>query len=569
VPMKKNRPGLATLVVAVIAACAAPLGRYAPESLAPADASIRAADLLGHVQVLASDRFEGRAPGTRGEELTVEYLSGEFRKLGLKPGNPDGTYVQDVPLVGITGKRTASLTAGGKRMHMKFPEDYVSVSRRFDKHVEAKDTDVVFVGYGVVAPEYDWDDYKGVDVRGKTIVMLINDPAVPDPADPKRLDPKVFNGQAMTYYGRWTYKYEIASEKGAAAALIVHQTGPAGYPYEVVSGSWGRENFDIDNPDGNKDRVAFEGWITEERARKLFELSGHSFDDLKQRALRRDFKPVALPAKASFTMDNVLRRVKSKNVVARLEGSDPQLKDQVVVYSAHWDHLGRDPHLKGDQIFNGALDNATGSAGLLELAQAYTKLPAPPRRSVLFLAVTAEEKGLLGSKWYAGHPLYPLARTVANINMDGLNIWGPTRDVVVVGKGQSTLEDVLEAEVGAQGRVLIADPTPEKGSYYRSDHFEFAKVGVPALYTGRGVEIIGQPPGAGQQRVDDFIARHYHKPSDDIKPDWDLSGAEQDLRLLLHVGLRVAEADAHPQWKPGSEFKARRDATMREAVGQQ
>jgi Zn-dependent M28 family amino/carboxypeptidase len=550
--------------VLVLAACAGTLARYDDATLLAAADGIRVDDLQTHIKVLSSDAFEGRGPGTPGETLTVEYLTGEFRRLGLAPGNPDGGYVQDVPLVGITAQRQATLSASGKRMHMKFPDDYVAVSRRFVPKVRVPETELVFVGYGVVAPEYGWDDYKDVDVRGKIIVMLINDPAVPDPHDPGKLDDALFKGRAMTYYGRWTYKYEIASEKGAAGALIIHETGPAGYPYEVVSGSWGRENFDIEREDGNQDRVAIEGWLSEERGRKLFELSGLSFDQLKQAAIRKDFRPVVLPAKASFTLDNTIRRVKSKNVVARLEGSDPALKDQHVVYTAHWDHLGRDPQLKGDQIFNGALDNASGTAGLLELAGAYASLPARPRRSVLFLAVTAEEKGLLGSKWYAEHPLYPLTRTVANINMDGLNQWGPTRDVIVVGRGQSTLEDVLAEQVAAQQRELVAETQPEKGSYYRSDHFEFAKVGVPALYADGGEEFVGKPPGWGLERSKDYIANDYHKVSDEMKPDWDLSGAVQDLRLLLRVGLAVAEDDRYPQWKDGSEFKARRDAMLRD-----
>ena len=559
--MRKGIWVLGTCAVLAVA-CAAGPGRYAPEALRAAEDSIRGEDFIGHVRVLASDEFEGRGPGTAGETLTVEYLTKHFAALGLKPGNPDGRWVQDVPLVGLTAKRAATLTAGGKRMHMKFPEDYVSVTRRFTGRVEVKDSDVVFVGYGVVAPEYGWDDYKGVDVRGKTIVMLINDPAVPDPADPAKLDDRMFGGRAMTYYGRWTYKYEIASEKGAAAALIVHETGPAGYPYEVVSGSWGRENFDIDREDGNAGRVPVEGWLSEERARTLFRLSGHSFDELKQAAMKREFTPIALSAKAGFTVDSTIRRVKSKNVVAKLEGSDPELKDQLLVYTAHWDHLGKDPDLKGDQIFNGALDNATGTAALLELAQAYTKLPAPPRRSVLFLAVTAEEKGLLGSKWYAEHPLYPLTQTVANINMDGIQILGRTNDVVVVGKGQSTLEDALAGQVKAQGRVLLAEHHPEKGSYYRSDHFEFAKVGVPALYSKSGQDYIGKPPGWGQQKYEEYVAQHYHKVSDEVRPEWDLDSAVEEIQLLLRVGLAVASDDAWPQWKPGSEFKARRDEMM-------
>ncbi len=549
--------------VAALAACAGSPGRYGPADLAAAADSIAGEDFLAHVRVLASDEFEGRAPGTPGEDKTVAYLAQKFASLpGLKPGNPDGSWLQDVPLVGITSRRSASLTVAGKPLRLEFPKDYVSVSRRFAPQVRVENSDLVFVGYGVVAPEYGWDDYKGVDVRGKTIVMLINDPPVPDAADPSALDAKTFGGKAMTYYGRWTYKYEIASEKGAAAALIVHETGPAGYPYEVVSGSWGRENFDIDRDDGNVGRVGVEGWITEERARALFGQSGHTFEALKAAAVRRDFKPVPLRARGSFTVENTVRRVSSKNVIARLEGSDPALKDEYVVYTAHWDHLGRDPNLKNDQIFNGALDNATGTSALLELAQAFTRLPSPPRRSVLFLAVTAEEKGLLGSKWYAEHPLYPLTQTVANLNMDGIETFGRTRDVAVVGKGQSTLEDVLATQVAAQGRVLVPEAQPEKGSYYRSDHFEFAKVGVPALYQHSGEEYVGKPEGWGRQKSDEYVAQHYHKVSDDIKPEWDYTGSVQEIQLLLRVGVDVASTDAWPQWKEGSEFKARRDAMM-------
>ncbi len=558
-----NRKSVLLLTAAAVAACAGNTGRYAPDAVKAAEDSITGEGFIEHVRVLSSDRFEGRAPGTEGEALTVEYLSAQFAALGLKPGNPDGRWVQDVPLVGITGKRTGSMTAGGKRMRMNFPADYVTVSRRFSESIEVKDTDVVFVGYGVVAPEYGWDDYKGVDVRGKTIVMLINDPPIMRADDPAKLDDSMFGGRAMTYYGRWTYKYEIGSTKGAAAVMIVHETGPAGYPYEVVSGSWGRENFDIDRDDGNAGRVPIEGWLTEERARKLFELSGQSFDAMKQAALQKDFKPVALKARASFGMQNTLRRVKSKNVVAKLEGADPALKDQWVVYSAHWDHLGKDPNLQGDQIFNGALDNATGTAALLELAKAHMKLPAPPRRSMLFLAVTAEEKGLLGSKYYAAHPLYPLTKTVANINMDGIEILGRTSDVVVVGKGQSTLEDTLADQVRLQGRVLVPEHTPERGAYYRSDHFEFAKVGVPALYQHSGENYIGKPEGWGRAQSEEFTARHYHKVSDEIMPLWDTAGSVQEMQLIFRVGLDVASSDQWPQWKPGSEFKARRDEMMK------
>ncbi|MBI4408570.1 MAG: M28 family peptidase [Gemmatimonadetes bacterium] len=540
----------------------APTASLTPAAIEAAAATITAGDLLRHTRVLSSDEFEGRAPGTPGEEKTVAYLTGEFRRIGLEPGNPNGTWTQDVPLVGISTQATSWLDVAGRRIELSFPDNYVAVSRRVTQDVHVEAAELVFVGYGVVAPEYGWDDYKGVDVRGKTIVMLINDPAVPDPSDPTRLDPSLFRGPAMTYYGRWTYKYEIATERGAAAALIVHETGPAGYPWQVVTGSWGRENFDIVAADRNMGRVPIEGWITRELAEKLCAAAGQDFAQLKAAAVRRDFRPVSLNGKATFHVRQSPREVRSKNVVAKLAGS-PQRRDEVVVFTAHWDHLGRDSTLAGDQIYNGAKDNASGTAALLELAEAYAALPRRPDRSLLFLAVTAEEQGLLGAKYYAQNPLYPLARTLANLNIDGVNQWGRTRDIVVVGKGMSTLEDLLEQAAARQGRVVDPDPEPEKGFYYRSDHFELAKQGVPALYTDEGIDYIGRPHEWGLEKRDEYTQRDYHKPSDEVKPDWDLAGAVEDIRLFFDVGLAVAQGDAWPEWKEGSEFRARRLEMLR------
>ncbi|MEZ5399639.1 MAG: M28 family metallopeptidase [Bryobacteraceae bacterium] len=510
--------------------------------------------ILAHTRTLSSDEFEGRAPGTEGETKSVEYLAGQFRSLGLEPGNPDGSYFQRAPLAGITSSVTGSIRAGSRTIALNPLQDFVGVSRPLQPSNEVANSDIVFVGYGVVAPEYQWDDYKGLDVRGKTLLMLINDPPTPDE--------KLFKGKAMTYYGRWTYKYEIASEKGAAAAIIIHETGPAGYPFEVVTGSWGRENFDLQAGDGNKARVKVESWISLDKAKELLAASGHDFDTLKQQAVSRDFRPVVIGAKATLRAVNKIRSVDSRNVIARLPGSDPTLRDQYVVYSAHWDHLGRDPNLQGDQIFNGALDNASGAAGLLELAKAFAALDPRPKRTILFLSVTAEEKGLLGARYYAAHPLYPLARTAANINMDGVNQWGRTRDIVVVGRGQSTLEDTLEQAARQRGRTLKDDPEPEKGFYFRSDHFEFAKLGVPALYTDSGEEYLDKPAGFAEKRRSEYTANDYHKVSDEVKPDWDLTGAAEDLRLLFDVGYRVAEDPKMPEWKPGSEFKAVREASL-------
>ena len=531
--------------------------------LKPAFDSITGNDILQHIKALSADEFEGRGPGTKGEELTVKYLTEQYQRLGLKPGNPDGTYVQKVPLVGFTAAPTASFTAGGKQINLTFPQDYVAVSHRLVPESKVENSDMVFVGYGVVAPEYGWDDYKGVDVHGKTIVMLINDPQVPDSSDPSKLDDKMFKGKAMTYYGRWTYKYEIAAEKGAAAAVIIHETGPAGYGYEVVSGSWSRENFDIQTPDKNMGRAAVESWITTDRAKELFTASGQDFDALKKAALSKDFKPVALNAKANMTVKNTLREINSNNVIGKLEGSDPALKNEYLIYTAHWDHLGRDPKLAGDQIYNGAIDNASGIALMLEIAEAFTKLATPPKRSILFLAVTAEEKGLLGAKYYAENPLYPLNKTLANINMDGINQWGRTTDITMVGDDNSTLIDLLREAAGTQKRVVNPDPESEKGFYYRSDHFEFAKQGVPALYTDSGTSYEGKDASYGKQKRDEFTDKDYHKPSDEVKPDWNLTGAVDDAQLLTMIGYRVVQGDKYPEWKAGSEFKAKRDAMIK------
>jgi len=533
-----------------------------------AEAGITADDLLRHTRALSSDEFEGRGPGSKGEELTVNYLVEQFKRLGLKPGNPDGTYIQKVPMVGSTASDVSvSYQVGEARTSLAFPGEAVVWTKRFVPEINVENSEMVFVGYGVVAPEYSWDDFKDVDVRGKTIVMLINDPAIPDPKDAAKLDETMFKGRAMTYYGRWTYKYEIAAAKGAAAAIIVHETGPAGYPYLVVLGSNSRENFDLQSADRNMGRVAVEGWMTLEKAKQLFAAAGQDFDKLKQASLRKDFRPVPLGAKMNFRFKNSLRDVASQNVIARLDGSDPMLKNEHVVYTAHWDHLGRIPGLEGDQIYNGARDNATGTAALLELAEAFTKLKNPPKRTVVFLSVTAEEKGLLGAKYYAAHPLYPLTRTLANLNMDSMNPWGRTRDVNVIGYGQSTLEDLLEEAAKSQKRVITPDAEPEKGRYYRSDHFEFAKLGVPGLYLQTGVDFVDRPAEYGRQKSDAYTATDYHKVSDEIKPDWDLSGTAEDARLLFQVGLKVANGAKYPEWKPGSEFRARREEMLKRPKG--
>ncbi|HEV8184615.1 MAG TPA: M20/M25/M40 family metallo-hydrolase [Chthoniobacterales bacterium] len=538
----------------------------ADDSALPPKAALEAItpdDLLKHIKVLASDEFEGRAPGSKGEELSVKYIAEQFKNVGLKPGNPNGSYVQEVPLAGITTAPTASLKVGESTTDLKFPDDYVASSAQLKENIAVENSDIVFVGYGIVAPEYGWDDYKDVDVKGKTILMLINDPAIPDPNDPSKLDDNMFKGRAMTYYGRWSYKYEIAAEKGAAAAIIIHETEPAAYPYSVVITSWSKENFEIDRPNKNMDQLGVRSWVTLDVAKKLLADSGQDFDALKQAAISKDFRPVPLGATANFNLKQEVRSFKSDNVVGKIDGSDPKLKDEWIVYTAHWDHLGKHPDVEGDQIFNGAVDNATGVAGLIELARAHRALKQPTKRSVLFIATTAEEAGLLGAKYYAENPLYPLEKTLADINMDGLAVWGKTRDIEDTSNGNSTLDDMLAAAAQRHGKVMNPNSQPEKGSFYRADQFEFSKFGVPSLYTGAGRDVIDKPPGFGQQKKDEFVAEHYHQPSDEVDPAWDVSGGAQDVQLLFEVGYQVANGDKWPEWKPGNEFKARRDESLK------
>jgi Zn-dependent M28 family amino/carboxypeptidase len=551
-------------------AAQAPAGQ-AQQTAAPATATpvsalpkIPPQAILQHIKVLSSDKFEGRAPGTNGEELSVAYIETQFRELGLQPGNPDGSYIQKVPLVGIKAAEARSLTfvKGSQAIGLKWKDDVVAWTKHVADAASITKSDVVFAGYGVDAPEYQWNDFKGVNVKGKTIIVLVNDPPIPDPSDPSKLDPKTFGGKAMTYYGRWTYKLEEGARKGAAAVLIVHETEPAGYPFSVVQGNL-NEKFDIVTPDKNAGRVNIEGWITAGAARKLFAMAGQNYDALKKQAASRTFKAVPLGVQASMGIKNTLRTIDSKNVIAKLEGSDPQLKNEYVVYSAHWDHLGVGAPVNGDKIYNGALDNASGVASVLEIAKAFKHVQPQPKRSILFLMVTAEEQGLLGSQYYSVTPLYPLARTAANINIDGVNQWGRTKDVTVVGLGASDLDDYLRQAAQEQGRTLTPDPEPEKGFYYRSDHFNFAKQGVPALDPDSGVDFIGKPADWGRKKRDEYTEHDYHAPSDEVKPDWDLSGAAEDDELLFAVGYRVANVDKLPEWKPGNEFKAKRDAMLK------
>ena len=520
--------------------------------------SIAAADLLEDITRLASDEFEGRAPASRGEELTVDYLEGRFREMGLQGGAAEGGFRQKVPLVGITANPNVRLSVTSRRTSviLEYGTDFMAWTKRVANEAEM-DAELVFVGYGTVAPEYGWDDYKGVDVKGKVLVMLVNDP----PLD----DENMFGGKAMTYYGRWTYKFEIAAEKQAAGCLVIHETEPAGYPWEVVSGGWSGEQFDLMTPDRNAGRAEVEGWLSLRAAQALARMAGKRFHRLKEEAASPDFQPVPLGLKATIKLRNKIRTLDSSNVIAKIEGSDPELRDQYVAYVAHWDHLGVGNPLGGDSIYNGAIDNASGTAALLELAETFAALEIPPRRSVLFMAVTAEESGLLGSKYYARNPVYPLVKTAAVVNMDSLNVWGETKDITVIGLGNSTLDETVRTIARRQGRRVRSDPEPEKGYFYRSDHFEFAKEGVPALYAESGVDYVGKPEGWGLAVREKYTAEDYHKPSDEVKPDWDLSGMVTDVRLLFQVGYQVANQEELPRWMPGTEFKAKREEMLRAA----
>ena len=529
----------------------------------PPDAALKSFNgpaLLTHIRTLSSDEFEGRFPGSRGEERTVKYLEDQFRALSLEPGNPDGTYVQKVTLVGITPEpsMTLSFSAEGrpkKETTLKFRDDFVAWTKRVAEDVSA-DADLVFAGYGITAPEYQWDDFKGADLKGKMLVVLVNDPGYEDES--------LFGGKAMKYYGRWTYKYEKAAELGAAGCLIVHETGPAGYPWAVVALQSG-ERFTLSNPDKNMGRAAVEGWITLEQAQSLFKMAGKDFAALKKAALGRDFRPVPLGVRAKIQIHNTLREIQSANVAAKLTGSDPKLHKEYVIYTAHWDHFGIGPPVNGDKIYHGALDNASGTGALIEIARAYKQLTVPPRRSILFLSVTAEEQGLLGSEYYSEHPLYPLTDTAADINMDVVNALGRTRDIIMIGRGSSTLDAVVDAAAQEQGRTVKPDQEPEKGFFYRSDHFNFVREGVPAFDPEGGVDYIGRPEGWGLQQRQRYTREDYHKPSDVVKPDWDLSGAVEDMQLYFLVGYRVANEPKLPEWKPGAEFKAKREAMLKAA----
>jgi Zn-dependent M28 family amino/carboxypeptidase len=532
------------------------------------DGAINAADFAQHVKILASDEFEGRAPGSAGEEKTVQYLQAQFQRMGLKPGNGD-SYFQTVPMVETTADETTSLTlqVKGQPRELKFGTDMVVGTRTGQPEVKVDGSDLVFVGYGVNAPEQQWNDYAGVDVKGKTVVMFVNDPGF------HGQDATLFEGKRMTYYGRWTYKFEEAARQGAKAALIIHDTAGASYGWDVVKNSWSGAQFDLPAKDDPEPRLPVQGWISNDVARKLLGDLGQNLDQLYQAAGKRGFKAIPLQAKASVDLKSKISEKSSRNVVARLDGA--KRPDEAIVYMAHWDHLGNhtgeggheghgaDAKTTGpDTIYNGAVDNASGVAGILEIAEAFSKQTPPPDRSLLFLAVTLEESGLLGSKYYVAHPTVPLNKTVAVINLDAMPIIGKARDMTVVGYGSSELEDILKTVADGQQRVLHAEATPQDGFYFRSDHFNFAKAGVPALYAKGGDDLIDGGVEAGKKAQIDYRDNRYHKPADEFDAAWKLDGLVQDLDALYGVGKVLAGNEQWPNWYEGNAFRAAHDTLM-------
>lgn len=520
---------------------------------------ISAEDFSAHVRTLASDAFEGRAPGSVGEELTVAYIQEQFQRLGLKPGNGD-SYLQEVPMLESEADPGAHLAINvkGQPLDFTFLSDMVIGTRSEQAEVAITDSSLVFVGYGVNAPEQNWNDYADLDVKGKTVVILVNDPGF------HVGDENLFDGKRMTYYGRWTYKFEEAARQGAAAALIIHDDAGAGYGWDVVRNSWSGPQFDLPRSVDTEARLPIQGWLSGAAAQRLFSAAGFDLDALRNTASRRCFKAVDMNASLSTRLNTRLREAKSHNVLGLLPGASHA--DEAIVYMGHWDHLGKHEGETGDNIYNGAVDNASGIAGILEIAEAFVTQNPVPERSLLFIAVTLEESGLLGSKYYVAQPVFPLAKTVATINLDAMPVLGPTRDMVVTGKGNSQLEDLLATVAEKQGRTLVQESAPEKGYYFRSDHFNFAKAGVPALYAKGGTDNTEHGKDYVLQVTQDYLANRYHKPGDEFDPNWDLRGVVQDLNALYYVGRQLAGSRDWPNWYEGNAFRAARDVSADQRV---
>ncbi|NNE60364.1 MAG: M28 family peptidase [Woeseia sp.] len=558
---------LATIIFVLLAACSSEQADStdsvgAVGDVNPAEravALITAESMRGPIIELSDDRYEGRGPGSAGDRMARQYIIEQMQDIGLQPGAADGAWEQTFNLIGVTAEQPSSweFEADDGSLTFKQWDQFIVGSGVQAERAEVADAEVVFVGYGIQAPEYDWDDFKGVDLTGKIALIMNNDPD---------WDPDLFAGETRLYYGRWGYKYESVARQGAVGAIIIHTTPSAGYPFQVVQTSWTGEQFEL--PAGDEPRSQIEAWVTEDAARQLVALGGHDLDALREAADNRDFQPVPLGVSTSFGMDVSLTKVETANVLGLIPGSDPELKDEAVIYTAHHDHLGiGTPNAEGDAIYNGAMDNAAGVSQILAIARAIISLPQPARRSILFAFVGAEEQGLLGSMYYAANPTFPPGKIAANINYDGGNIWGHTHDVTYIGLGKSTIDDIVESIAQSQQRVVKADQYADRGYFYRSDQFSFAKIGVPALYLDSGTDYVDRPAGWGKEQHDHYTEVHYHQPSDEYDDSWNFDGMIDDARLGFWTGLSIAVADEMPRWNPGDEFEAARLEAL-EAVAQ-
>jgi len=520
-------------------------------------AGITDVGLKRQISILASDDFQGRAPSTVGEEKTIAYLADQFKQAGLEPAN-NGSYFQEVSLVKLTTDKSMKFDITGRKgsLNLKYSDDFIGSTPQLSDSINFNKSDIVFVGYGINSQENNWNDFSTIDVKGKTILILVNDPGYATG------DKTLFNGKSMTYYGRWTYKYEEAARQGAKAAIIIHETGAAGYPWAVVQNSWSGSLFYLEDNELSKSNLQFKGWVTTETAKKIFETAGLDYDKLIISASKRGFKPVDLKLEASVQFKNKVEHTKSNNVAALWPGTNRS--DEYIIYTAHWDHFGINSAFKPDSILNGAVDNASGTAALVEIAKAFTRLKEKQNRSVLFLSVTCEEQGLLGSEYYAKHPLFPLSKTVGEINMDALNIFGPTRDMTIVGYGNSHLDDYAVAVLKKYERYASPDPSPEKGGYFRSDHFSFAKAGVPSLYLAEGVDNVEHGKEWGMVTQDKWIMENYHKPSDNFEPGkWNFDGMVEDVKVYFETGYDLSISKEFPEWSKDFPFKAIRDGMMK------
>ena len=517
--------------------------------------AINAHVFQSHLKFLASDLLEGRAPATRGDAVTEKYLVSQLQMLGLEPGGENGTYLQQFPILGTTANHSMELVArrGAKEERFKFREEFVGFSGTQDEDVDVTNAEIVFVGYGIVAPEQKWDDYKGVDVAGKVLLMM-ND-------DPPGNDPKFFGGKARTYYGRWTYKYEIAARKKAAGAIIIHTNESAGYPFQVVQTSWTGENFSL--ADSKEDPIKLKAWLSASASKRLAALSGRDLEAMMKAAQSRKFKPISLGTNVSVHIHNTFRKMATANVAGFLRGSDTVLSKEVVIFTAHFDHLGIVQPVNGDSIDNGAVDNASGVSMVLTLAQCFTHLSQRPKRSLLFLLVGGEEAGTLGSEYYAAHPTFPVGKIAADINLDGVNMFGETRDISMIGKGRSTIDDAVNKAAKVAGFVVKPDQFPEEGMFYRSDQFSFAAVGVPTAYFDPGIDFVGKPADWGMKMANEYNDYNYHQPSDEIRSDWTYEGTIQEAKFYFHLGYLLAGQREMPQWNKGDEFEAVRLKSLR------